>query len=64
MAYQSILLKKILRELKLASFDENPIRPVEHSKKIKMLAYSYYLGALIMACPKNKEEQINPKNKT
>ncbi|CAG8698759.1 15426_t:CDS:1, partial [Racocetra persica] len=35
----------------------------KYGKRIKMLAYSYHLGVLMMACPKNKEKQINPKNK-
>ncbi|CAG8793942.1 28401_t:CDS:1, partial [Racocetra persica] len=85
--YQANLLKKILRELKLASLDESPIWPVEvpmlinvpwtkyftktyelytkakHGKRKNMLAYSYHLGVLMIACLNNKEEQINPKNK-
>ncbi|CAG8840684.1 6379_t:CDS:1, partial [Racocetra persica] len=35
--YQANLLKKILKELKLASLDESPIRPVEVSMLINVL---------------------------
>ncbi|CAG8770990.1 4781_t:CDS:1, partial [Racocetra fulgida] len=35
----------------------------KHGERVKMLAYSYHLEALILACPHNKEIEINSKNK-
>src|SRR5690242_1991833 len=38
-------------------------KEAKHSNRIKMLAYSYYLGSLVLACPHHQELQIHPKNK-
>ncbi|CAG8606551.1 16307_t:CDS:1, partial [Racocetra fulgida] len=35
----------------------------KYSERIKMLAYSYHLRALILACPHNQEIEINSKNR-
>jgi hypothetical protein len=38
-------------------------KKAKHGKRIEMLAYSYHLGSLVLACPHNKEIPTHPKNR-